>query len=170
MQAAATLGNAEVEGATLHSGDLTFRPGRYAPRDLSIDIGTAGSTGMVLQTLHLPLACRAERPVRLVLTGGTFNTKAPSFPFLEESWRRYLALIGLPIALAMPSAGFFPRGGGQLDAWIEPGHARPLTLLDRGPLRTIRIVAGVANLRFRDIAARLAAQAEAPAGRAWIDP
>ena len=48
------------------------------PRDLAIDIGTAGSTGLVLQTLHLPLALRAESAVRVVLTGGTFNPKAPA--------------------------------------------------------------------------------------------
>jgi RNA 3'-terminal phosphate cyclase (ATP) len=155
VRAAAELGGAEVSGDAVGSRDLTFRPAEYEPRDLTIDIGTAGATTLVLQTLHLPLAVRAERPIRLVLTGGTFNTKAPSFPFLAETWRRYLALLDMPIALAMPSAGFYPRGGGRLEAWIEPARPRAFTRTERGPLGRIRGVSGVSNLRFRNVAERM---------------
>jgi RNA 3'-terminal phosphate cyclase (ATP) len=154
VEAAAALGGAEVSGGSVGSRDLTFRPGEYTPRDLRVDIGTAGSTCLVLQTLHLPLALRAEQPVRVALTGGTFNVSAPSFPFLEATWRAHLAALGATIALAMPAAGFYPRGGGQLDAWIEPASLRPIALGDRGPLVRIRGVAGVSNLRT-DIAARM---------------
>lgn len=159
VRAAAELGGAEVSGAEVGSRDLTFRPGTYTPRDLSFDIGTAGATALVLQTLHLPLALRAERPVRLTLTGGTFNTKAPSFPFLDATWRAHMTALGAPVALAMPEAGFYPRGGGRLDAWIEPAALRPLTLTERGPLVRIDGVAGVSRLpigiaeRMRDRAA-----------------
>jgi RNA 3'-terminal phosphate cyclase (ATP) len=146
VEAAAALGAAEVAGASVGSRDVTFRPGAYEPRDLSIDIGTAGSTAMVLQTLHLPLALRARGPVRLTLIGGTFNTKAPSFPFLDATWRPLLALMGMPIALAMPSAGYYPRGGGRLEAWIEPAKPRAWTRIERGPLRRITGVAGLTNL------------------------
>jgi RNA 3'-terminal phosphate cyclase (ATP) len=126
---------------------------------LSIDIGTAGSTALVLQTLHLPLALRAEQPVRITLTGGTFNTKAPSYPFLEKTWRAHLTELGAPLALTMPEAGFFPRGGGRLDAWIEPAQLRPLTLTARGALLRITGVAGVTQLRA-EIAGRMRARAE----------
>jgi RNA 3'-terminal phosphate cyclase (ATP) len=154
VEAAAMLGQAEVTGAAVGSRQLTFRPGDYSPRDLAVDIGTAGSTGLVLQTLHLPLAMRAESAVRVVLSGGTFNPKAPAYLFLERTWKAYLAALGVPIALAMPSAGFYPRGGGQLDAWIEPATPRAWIQIERGPLRRIEGVAGVANLRD-DIAGRL---------------
>ncbi|MGC8640342.1 MAG: RNA 3'-terminal phosphate cyclase [Isosphaeraceae bacterium] len=154
VEAAALLGQAGVKGSSVGSRELIFHPGVYAPRDLTIDIGTAGSTSLVLQTLHLPLASRAESAVRVVLTGGTFNPKAPAYPFLNRTWRAFLAEFGMPVALAMPSAGFYPRGGGRLDAWIEPARPRAWIQVDRKPLARIRGVAGVANLR-EDIARRL---------------
>ena len=155
VEAAAILGQAEVTGAAAGSRELVFRPGAYSPSDLTIDIGTAGSTSLVLQTLHLPLAMRAESAVRVVLTGGTFNPKAPAHPFLEHTWRAYLAALGLPIALAMPAAGFHPRGGGRLEAWIEPAMPKAWVQTGRGSLRRILGIAGVANLRD-DIAGRCA--------------
>lgn len=160
VKAAATLSNAEVTGASVGSRDLTFRPAAYLPHDLSFDIGTAGSTALVLQTLYLPLALRAEKPLRLSLTGGTFNTSAPSFPFVETTWRRYLGALSLPISLTMPRAGFFPKGGGQLEAWIEPATPRAVSLLDRGALVSITGIAGVANLPHGDVAGRMARRAE----------
>ncbi len=153
--AAAELGDAAVTGCAVGSRELTFSPGAHAARDLSIDIGTAGSTGLVLQTLHLPLALRAQTPTRLVLEGGTFNPKAPAFPFLDATWRSFLAAFGMPLALVMPSAGFYPRGGGRLDAWIEPSAApQPFVRTSRGPLQRLYGIAGVANLRD-DIAQRM---------------
>jgi RNA 3'-terminal phosphate cyclase (ATP) len=154
VAAAAELGRAEVTGAVVGARELSFRPGAYEARDLTIEIGTAGSTGLVLQTLHLPLALRAVDPVRVVLVGGTFNPKAPAYPFLEQTWRAYLAALGMRLALAMPAAGFYPRGGGQLEAWVEPAQPRSWTGTGRGRLLRLRGAAGVANLRD-DIARRM---------------
>ncbi len=154
VEAAATLCGAEVTGGSVGSTALGFRPGAVEARDLLVDIGTAGATALVLQTLHLPLALRATGPTRLTLVGGTFNASAPSFPFLESTWRAHLAAIGMPVALAMAAAGYYPAGGGQLDAWIEPATPRALVLEDRGPLVKIRGLAEVTNLD-RGIAERM---------------
>jgi RNA 3'-terminal phosphate cyclase (ATP) len=55
----------------------------------------------------------------------------------------------------MPRAGFYPVGGGQLDAWIEPAVPQPISRLDRGPLKRVYGVAGVCNLRHGNIAERM---------------
>jgi RNA 3'-terminal phosphate cyclase (ATP) len=154
VEAAAALGKAEVTGGDVGSRELVFRPRDYIAADLTIDIGTAGSTNLVLQTLHLPLAMRAQSAVRVVLHGGTFNPKAPPYPFLDQTWRPYLAAFGMPLALMMPAAGFYPRGGGRLEAWIEPATPQAWILTDRGPLKRIHGIAGVSNLQD-DIAGRL---------------
>lgn len=146
VEAAARLCNADVRGAAVGSSELDFRPGPLVPRDLDHEIGTAGATTLVLQTIALPLAMRADSPVRVALTGGTINPKAPSLPFLERTWTRYLAAAGLKVAIRMPQAGFYPRGGGRLEAWIEPGQPQPLTLLDRGPLKRLTVLAATSRL------------------------
>ena len=155
VEAAAMLGHAEVVGGVVGSRELTFRPGPVEPRDLEYAIGTAGATALVLQTLHLPIALRADRPVRVAITGGTFNTKAPSFPFLAGCWRRHLGEIGLNVSLTMPAAGFYPRGGGRIEAWIEPGKPLPIRAIDRGALRSIRGVAGICKLQRNEIPERM---------------
>jgi RNA 3'-terminal phosphate cyclase (ATP) len=154
VEAATELGQANVAGGGVGARELTFCPNRYEPRDLSIDIGTAGSTGLVLQTLHLPLALRTEVPTRLLLTGGTHNPKAPAFSFLDTTWRGYMAAFGMPLTLSMSAAGFYPRGGGRVEASSEPAALRPFVQTERGPLRHLHGIAGVANLDD-DIARRM---------------
>ena len=146
VEAAATLCGGEIVGGKVGATDLIFRPGAVSPRDLAIDIGTAGATALVLQTIALPLALRSPTAVRVTLKGGTYNTAAPSYPFLEATWRPAMASLGLPIGLAMPLAGYFPLGGGRLEAWIEPARLRPLVLEDRGRLRAIRGIAETTGL------------------------
>ena len=167
VQAAAELGNADVSGASVGSRSLTFRPGPVGRRDLTIDIGTAGSTAMVLHTLHLPLALGEGAGVRLALEGGTFNLAAPSFPFLAATWAPHMKAIGLPVAVAMPSAGFFPIGGGRLEAWIEPGRPQAIVRDTRGPVE-VRAEAGVCRLPT-SIAERMIARAEERLGPLGID-
>ena len=57
-----------------------------------------------------------------------------------------------------PAPAFIQRGGGQLDAWIEPALLRPLTLTNRGRLLRVVARAGVAGLR-PEIAERMAERA-----------
>jgi RNA 3'-terminal phosphate cyclase (ATP) len=155
VRAAAALGQAVIEGAEVGSRQLQFRPGAYDPSDLTHEIGTAGSTALVLQALHLAVTTRARAPVRIRVTGGTFNEHAPSFPFLDRTWRRYQELLGLRVALAMPRAGFYPQGGGVLEAWIEPGSPRSLELTRRGVLQSIGVAAGTLNLERNQVAQRM---------------
>ena len=170
VEAVAALAEATVTGGGVGSRDLTFTPAAYVPRDLSIDIGTAGSTGLVLQTLHLPWHSGRKRPIGSILTGGTFNPKAPALPFLDATWRAYLEAFGMPLTLKMTAAGFLStrwRPHGSLD---RAGDSADLRQTDPDPLHRISGVAGVANLRD-DIARRMRDRAiETSAGTAGSPP
>jgi RNA 3'-terminal phosphate cyclase (ATP) len=89
-----------------------------------------------------------------MLAGGTFNPKAPAFPFLDITWRAYLAALGMPVAMTMATAGFHPRGGGRIEAQIKPATPQPFVCKERGRLQRVFGTAGVANLRD-DIARRM---------------
>lgn len=160
VESAALLCGAEVSGGAVGSRELRFMPGPVQTRDLSIDIGTAGATALVLHTLYLPIALKAQEPTRLSLVGGTFNQAAPSYPYLAETWRSHLREMGIKVDLASPQAGFYPRGGGKLEAWISPTAGVNAIVSDRRP-NPIRIEgeAGVARLS-PEIAARMAERAQ----------
>src|SRR6185369_12210380 len=78
VEAATSVGNAEVIGATLGSQTLEFRPGEVKPGDYCFAVGTAGSATLVLQTI-LPPLLTATRISNLTLEGGTHNPFAPPF-------------------------------------------------------------------------------------------
>jgi RNA 3'-terminal phosphate cyclase (ATP) len=122
VRAAAAIGDAALRGASLGSTDLVFEPGTIRPGTYRFDVGTAGSVGLVLHTIYLPLSYRAQNPSAVTLTGGTHVRTSPSFHFLDATWRRYAALYGLRISLRLVRPGFYPRGGGIVEASIQPAE------------------------------------------------
>ncbi len=158
VEAAVTLCRGLAEGAAVGSRELTFHPAPCTPRDLTLSIGTAGSTALILHTLALPIALKANEPIRLTIHGGTFNESAPSFPFLDQTWRPLMATLGIPITLKSHNAGFYPRGGGHLEALIEPATLRARHFPHRGELTRIHGISGVAGLPIA-IADRMARRA-----------
>ena len=146
VEAAAAVCGAEVAGAKLGSRRLVFQPGPVQPGEYLFDVGTAGSTTLVLQTV-LPPLLTAEAPSQLTLRGGTHNMLAPPFDFLERVYAPLLRKMGPQLDLKLHRRGFYPVGGGEMTARITPAPAlRPLSLLDRGKLIHRRVEAVVARL------------------------
>ena len=87
----------------------------------------AGATGLVLHTLYLPLALCASVPSELTITGGTHVSTSPCYHFLYVTWRRYLELLGLKVSVHMLRPGFYPRGGGEIVAHIQPARPHGIT-------------------------------------------
>lgn len=119
VRAAATIGQAQVRGASKGSTDLHFEPTSIIPGNYHFAIGTAGATSLVLHTVYLPLAL-AGADSELTIDGGTHVRACPCFHFLETTWCAYMKLLGLDITVKMRRPGFYPRGGGLLQAHIKP--------------------------------------------------
>jgi RNA 3'-phosphate cyclase len=146
VQAAAAISQAQTRGASRGSSDLEFHPGKVKPGPYRFDIGTAGATSLLLHTLYLPLALHAASASELTLIGGTHVSASPCFHFLDVTWRRYMALLGLRISLKMARPGFYPRGGGVVEARLEPCAAlRGVKFEQRGPIQ-VRGLSAVASL------------------------
>ena len=149
VKIAAAVGRANVEGAELKSTSLSFTPKSIQPGNYKCDIGTAGSTALVLQTVYLALSL-CSIPSALNISGGTHAPLAPSFEFLDQQWAYYLKILGFRVSLDLEQAGFFPRGGGHIRATIEPVKSiAALNLVERGSLKQIRGLSAVANLDRR---------------------
>jgi len=176
VRAAAAICRAHVTGDALGSPTLTFSPrcsaqaGRYT-FDVSeaAEGGSAGSVGLVLQTVLLPLAL-AEGNSHLVLRGGTHVPWAPSASYLEHVFLPFLSKVGISARITISRWGFYPAGGGEIEVRIAGGSA--LTAIqgtERGALRRIWGLAVVTNLpahipqRMADRAGRYLAAADLPA-------
>ena len=146
VRAAAAVGCAEVSGAELGSQELTFRPQALAPGDHTVDVGTAGSTGLVLQTV-LPALLRASAPSTLRLRGGTHNPLAPPFEFLRRCYFPLVERVGGRVTGELGRPGFFPQGGGAATYRITPAATlAPFELLERGGRRAAGAEALISRL------------------------
>lgn len=117
--AAKEIGRAEVQGDSLKSGELSFKPNRVKPGSYRFSIGTAGSATLVLQTV-LPALMIADEPSELTLEGGTHNPFAPPFDFLTKAFLPLLAKIGPKVSAELERPGFYPAGGGCFRVRIQP--------------------------------------------------
>ena len=82
VEASAAVGMARTQGAHLGSQSLLFEPRRVRPGRFEFDIGTAGSTSLVLQTV-LPALSFSEAPSFVTVKGGTHVPWSPCFHYLE---------------------------------------------------------------------------------------
>src|SRR5437867_958993 len=121
VNAATAIGAVDVEGATLGSQELTFRPGTVKPGEYRFAVGTAGSTGLVLQTV-LPPLLTAPGPSTLTLEGGTHNPTAPPFDFLARAFLPLISRMGPSATARLERPGFYPAGGGQMHRVDHPGR------------------------------------------------
>jgi RNA 3'-terminal phosphate cyclase (ATP) len=162
VKAAAEICAARVEGAEVNSTRLTFEPGALRGGDFAFNIGTAGSTMLVLQTVAPALAL-ASGPSTLTIMGGTHNPNAPVFEFVDRAFFPLLRRMGFDLSARLARPGFYPVGGGEIRVWINPAAAlSPLDLEQRGELKSGRAEAVVAKLpghiaerELAEVAARL---------------
>jgi RNA 3'-terminal phosphate cyclase (ATP) len=153
VNAAAAIGRADLEGASIGSKSLEFSPRSVEHGEYSFAVGTAGSTTLVLQTV-LPALLTAPGPSALVLEGGTHNPFAPPFDFLVRSFLPLVARMGPQVDARLERPGFYPAGGGKIEVEIRPSQVlRRLDIQSRGEVLTKRARAAVANLP-RTIATR----------------
>jgi RNA 3'-terminal phosphate cyclase (ATP) len=146
VQTAARVGSAEVEGAALGSGEVTFRPGPAAAGRYDLAVGSAGSVALVLQAVLPPLLV-APGPSVLTLEGGTHNAFAPSFEFLAGAFLPLIDRLGPTVSAALERHGFYPAGGGRVRVEVLPcARLGRLDLPERGEVVEIRAHAVVSRL------------------------
>ncbi len=154
VRAAAAVCDAKLEGDELGSRTVILAPGRAVrPGEYVFDVaqaadgGSAGSVGLVLQTVLLPLAL-ADGESRVELRGGTHVPWAPSVSYLEHVFLPTLGRMGIHVELEPRRWGFYPAGGGDIHVRIpeQRGPLQPIVLTERGGVERIWGIAAVTNL------------------------
>ncbi|MBJ8439329.1 RNA 3'-terminal phosphate cyclase [Acinetobacter junii] len=146
VQASQHISQAYVEGAELHSQRLYFAPQHVQSGKYQFQIGSAGSTTLVLQTL-LPALLLQNESSELTISGGTHNPLAPTADFIEHCFLPALEKLGIKVEFKLNKAGFFPIGAGEIQIKIQPWqHRYKLSLLERGTLQSTEAFAAVLNL------------------------
>ncbi|NRR33496.1 RNA 3'-terminal phosphate cyclase [Oxalobacteraceae bacterium] len=155
VQASARICGAQLTGAEAGSQQLSFVPGTIKGGDYSFAIGTAGSCTLVLQTL-LPALLYADVASTVHISGGTHNSMAPPLHFLQRAYGRVLEQMGAKVEITLKRFGFYPAGGGEIVASVEPCmQLKPFELMTRGERRNgfaESFIAGVpANVAVREL-------------------
>lgn len=179
VQASEQISGATVTGAKLHSTAFRFVPKQIKFADYSFDIGSAGSTSLVLQTILPALLFASHDSIQqddtlatITIKGGTHNPLAPTTDFLNRAFVPALAKLGMQMTVDLVQAGFAPVGGGEIKVGIKPYLRRAtraeFDLVERGELLAIELVASNLNLEA-DICKRELACATSVLIEAGID-
>ncbi|MDO9098365.1 MAG: RNA 3'-terminal phosphate cyclase, partial [Candidatus Methanoperedens sp.] len=141
----------------LRSTRLGFKPGRIKGGAYEIDIGTAGSISLFLQCL-MPAALHAPETLRIKITGGTDVLWSPSIDSLRFVTLGALSQMGYDCKLTLIRRGYYPRGGGCVEAIINPSNLKK-TSFDKNPCPLVEGCSHSSGLPAH-VAQRQAASAE----------
>ncbi len=112
------LCDAECEGAELGATEIIFHPKPISKHILTIDIGTAGSISLLLQSLLPPLLF-ADRRVTLTIIGGTDVAWAMPIDYVQHVLVPQLLRFG-KISIRLIRRGYYPKGAGMVEVKIQP--------------------------------------------------
>ncbi|MFH1770309.1 MAG: RNA 3'-terminal phosphate cyclase [archaeon] len=157
------LTDSSVTNCEIGSEKITFIPREVMGRTIQIDIGTAGSITLLLQSLILP-SILSGKNITINLTGGT-----------DVKWSQpidYFVHVFVPIIkkyadieVRTMKRGYYPKGSGKVIVKINSKQAglerKPLDLTKRGKLLQIRGISHASSDLFeRSVADRQADNAE----------
>ena len=146
VRAAKGISGAEVSGDREGSVELVFSPGEVKGGDVTLTVGTAGSTLLVLQSI-VPALLFTRGKSTVTVRGGTHVPGSPPFHYAASVLVPVLESLGAKLSLSIGSYGFYPRGGGEIHAEIFPSKGiRPLAFPERGRIRSIRGWSAAGNL------------------------
>lgn len=147
VKSLATLTNADVVGAEVGSTALKFKPKKRLSGDFTFDIGTAGSTSLVIQAI-LPVLIMSESPSHIVIKGGTNVPMSPTIDYMVQVFRHNLKLHGTDFEIRLVKRGHYPRGGGIVELHVNPAKQplRPIEIVSRGKPSVARVISHAVRL------------------------
>ncbi len=112
------ISGGRAEGLSIGSSEIVFHPGDVREGEYSIDIGTAGSVSLVLQTL-LPPVLYHKKTLSVRIKGGTDVPWSPTVDYVRYV---YLPSLRAPVEVEVRRRGFYPEGGGEVVVYVGKGE------------------------------------------------
>lgn len=161
VNALAQLCNAKTKGAELHSTELEFYPEKISANKINISISTAGSVALTLQGLMFA-AMHAPAAVEIDINGGATAGKwAAPVNYLKYVLLPLLAKCGYKAEIEIKKHGYYPKGGAEVFVKIFPSELKPLQLIERGKLLSIKGISHASSsLKNKKVAERMKESAE----------
>lgn len=155
IQALANLSNAKLEGDEIGSEEIKFYPGEINRDRVSVNIPTAGSIPLVLQTL-IPVVLFAPEPVKITFNGGATDTFfSPTIDHFQYVFLKILEKIGVKTEVNVLKRGYYPEGGANVEVRVYPSKLKKINLIERGNLKKILIISGASEfLKDKKVAER----------------
>src|SRR5436305_239912 len=119
-KALAEIFHARVDNLNVGAERIRFipKPDKYEGGELKIDTGTAGSIPMILQTI-IPAVALSGKSLSVQITGGTDVKMSPT-DYLRFIVHNAYKTIGINFSLNILKRGYYPKGGGIIQADIGP--------------------------------------------------
>ncbi len=130
------LTNAKVRGAYLNSDFVEFDPQKYRGGTYRVNIGSAGSITLLLQSVMLP-ALKAETKLRIV--GGTDVPFSPGYNYLKEILLPSIGKTSKCFSLNLTARGYYPKGEGIIKFESKTGKPGKMKITEKGKLEKIVI-------------------------------
>ena len=130
LRALAKFCGGELEGDYLGSETIIFTPANAWKSHLETHVSTAGSLGLILQSLQVAILGTTNHTLTIEFQGGaTFGKWAPSIPYINHVTWEVFRLMNFELGLTIKRHGFFPRGGARVSVKMHsPSDLKGLNL------------------------------------------
>ena len=155
IQALAELCNGRLVGDFLGSEEIKFYPGEIYRDRISVNIPTAGSITLALQSL-IPPALFSPKPVTISFNGGATDTFfSPTIDYFQYVFLKILEKMGVKVEINILKRGYYPEGRAKVEITVFPSRLKNLNLAERGRFQKILVISGASNaLKNKKVAER----------------
>ena len=147
----ADIFNANVENLYVGSKSIVFKPskkkdGKSFSNNLKINIGSAGSISLILQTL-IPSISIAKKDVSIKIMGGTDVPMSPTIDYIRYIVSEIYRIIGINSEIRVIRRGYYPIGNGIVQTKIFPcKNVRTIDLINKGRKIEPQVIGVASNI------------------------
>lgn len=129
IEAAKIISGAEVDGLNVGSTRVVFKPHEVKGGNYNIDIQTAGSITLILQTILLPVL---TQDISLTIKGGTDVKWSPPIDYMKNVTLKALEQMEASVSTELVARGYFPKGGGQINVTTDSSKLKGFNFEQQG--------------------------------------